>query len=1410
VETIPNNEQDRLELFFEYLEREGFPAGPGERVRASFVAARAGKAYRERHLKTLLCPIFSRSEEEQRRFYTAYDLFFRPDELPSAPAVPTGEAVVRPRESSPPFNRKKWRRLGAVAVLLCLALAAIEYFDLFGKLQYWAGLVLYPPSMNMASPPAPNPPDFQIRRSTKTVDERTKRSCKGWECVASGPRPWVILSPFFLYVILLAVARTNHWRRYRTLSRERSRVPPFSWPVVTLPPTGFVLNPRLRHIAQALRRRISGDLQMIDVPTTVRATVKTGGFPRVVYQQSAKVPEYLFLVEQRSASGQDHLAAWTLSLASALAAAQVAIDVYTYSGDPRRLWPYDTRSRLRARWAPQSGLTLRRLLARTRGSRIALFSSGSELLHPYNGRLAGWAGNLVGDHGCTVFTPKAIFEWGEAEFILARSVPMAPFRLRSIALAMNGDHSSESLVRFLRSRESDDCASVPPEFMSTDGDVASLAMYLDDDVFQWLCACAVYPLLDWNLTLHLATFIDPAGGLYRERKILQLIRLPWFREGSIPGEWRARLVDSLPTVLRTRIREFLISEMERNPAPSGTFAADERIAQIAAQRYWSDPGPATRTVLERALAQLPDIDIGRDYLLQRLRSEWNASRGAARVAETIRMVPRKLALDWRLLAVVVALAMSAYVAASNLWPISDTRKTVISVADSVPTLPIDIEGQTLPPVPSCVSPRNAAGVLADIAVLYEETRRRMPSGDPRTARMTDLITAASRCERYIETPPGVDMYFKDFPQERDGFRIVALGLAEAAPKGRIGFAIEAIRNSRSAFEQFHGLVLAQDLIKTASATERDELRTAIVGQIGKTITVADLSRWEPAQEILKYLSDTVAEREPLRITITPGNPPSFQASGGAAPYKWISAASLPPGLSLTNAGQIVGSCKTAGTYRLSIVVIDAVGEKAAADASTDCRAGTESALGSDGQGRSGSGRTDPRQSDLRITALRESGDAGQLVTLYVQYTCNDLCLGGFLEATLISPDDQRVKINDRLQLSSGTLSVSLIILNTADSAFQSNRIEVCMVDDRTRRSLLCSTIAFVHTWASTSEGGRLIAPANGPVATQLIPLLFHVVDGSGRPVVKATVTVRRFGTSEILGESLTADSGNAEFSLSPGHYLINADAPSGSGQAEVTSVRDTVEVTIMLSASGNGGVRAGGPTQSPPTIPAPKPRDETVSLSASALQSSPSGQAWRNLLAKCAGVELTSGLLYLRPSNTVGPGSVWRLASDKSYRLRWTIDDILSAGPTPSSLIVSSSASSCQSADVQLALSLLPGELSARDVSNARIDLLRVGVDRLNQSAFMSLLRTGTVPQTYSEDLRAEGRFVMADAIKISGLSISVTLNSRSAARIKAALSSGVSSAFSYKWSSDTDLTIRSRQAVYIAGNLVQMSVGLK
>lgn len=141
---------------------------------------------------------------------------------------------------------------------------------------------------------------------------------------------------------------------------------------------------------------------------------------------------------------------------------------------------------------------------------------------------------------------------------------------------------------------------------------------------------------------------------------------------------------------------------------------------------------------------------------------------------------------------------------------------------------------------------------ADFLVLaqeYEQLRERMPSGNERTYQMNALV---DRVQTLAGDAPDPSLPEQLFTLQTPGARIVALAIAQQARQPRLAeLATRAISESRSAFEQYHGLVLAQQLMRTVDAPNKDRIRQVVKDQIGKFITRDDRSRWDLSQTILK-------------------------------------------------------------------------------------------------------------------------------------------------------------------------------------------------------------------------------------------------------------------------------------------------------------------------------------------------------------------------------------------------------------------------------------------------------------------------------------------------------------------------------------------------------------------------------
>lgn len=153
--------------------------------------------------------------------------------------------------------------------------------------------------------------------------------------------------------------------------------------------------------------------------------------------------------------------------------------------------------------------------------------------------------------------------------------------------------------------------------------------------------------------------------------------------------------------------------------------------------------------------------------------------------------------------------------------------------------------------------------LAWLGEEYERIRKKMQPGDARTELMTLLVGRAQTLGAQRDV--GI-MAEKLFSRGTDGGRVVGLALARKEPQRQhVELALSGIGESRSAFEQYHALLLADTLSPLLHPTASAQLQSAIKSQLDQTITRQDSSRWAVAQRLIKKLEgapDLDAPQEP--------------------------------------------------------------------------------------------------------------------------------------------------------------------------------------------------------------------------------------------------------------------------------------------------------------------------------------------------------------------------------------------------------------------------------------------------------------------------------------------------------------------------------------------------------------------
>ncbi|MDX2249853.1 MAG: WG repeat-containing protein [Bacteroidia bacterium] len=367
-------------------------------------------------------------------------------------------------------------------------------------------------------------------------------------------------------------------RRSLSLSREKSTEGPYSWPLVFPHEAELFTNEAIYRAATHLRQRQDSELMVLDMPQTIHATLNSGGFPSFRYSPGTRPSEYLVLIER--SNYKDHQARFFWHLTEKLQSQDIYIDTYYYQSDFRMFW----------KEMDEKPLYLRELQVRHPGHRVIIFGDGEHLLDAVNGDLHQDAFEFLDWKDRAVLTPLAPADWGLQEIRLSAHFRVLPSTTQALAQLLT-EFAADVPQRLGEWRRI--VYSSTPDF-ETSITVSELEVYLGNDLFLWLSACAVYPELQWDLTLHLGKTLEKSGTvsepLLSEQNLLKLIRIPWFRKGFMPDEIRMELIERLPDNVEFIAREEIIKVLDFNPPPKGTFAAEEYHKNLTIQRWKMNPG----------------------------------------------------------------------------------------------------------------------------------------------------------------------------------------------------------------------------------------------------------------------------------------------------------------------------------------------------------------------------------------------------------------------------------------------------------------------------------------------------------------------------------------------------------------------------------------------------------------------------------------------------------------------------------------------------------------------------------------------------------------------------------------------------------------------------------------------------
>lgn len=579
------------------LQRGGFPIGVDHHLRIAQLMGNLGGSCPPASLKTLLCPLIATDPEEQKRFYAVFDQHYA---LHLATPVDAGQSVPRAAENDKAdgSRRKKVVHFSLAAAIVVLGVGATLFHHLGAPssdltptppcdsipVRGAAGVKSCPQPAadtlpDTAATPGAVAPAGLVLVSSKPVhtwyEQFSQAVAAGW---ASVP------------LVIVGLSEVLRRRRQRTGRESAKSKGPYHWTIrAPLAPPWY----RGSDFAQAVRllraREQSGNLRL-DLERSIAATVEEGGYPTWRFRSDTRPPEYLFLIDR--AAQRDHQAKYYASLVQGLDDEGVFLEQWFFDRDPRTCTADSTK--------PSTSL---RELGRLRpGSRLVMFADGDSLVDPVSGELAQWTSELEAWKDRAILTPRPSTGWGVVEMrFLAERLLVRPGTLEGLKAA-GYDFSPDTGAsrRDWVGRSSD--VEVPD--VTSPGDLDQLRTALGSDLYRWLCACAIYPEVHWDLTVYLGRLVSGTTPLVTERNLLALARLPWFRVGTIPDRFRERLIADLDPAVRQTVHQALSELLEQHPPAEGSFAAERHAENLAIQQLGAAQTQAQRRELRPRLQAL--------------------------------------------------------------------------------------------------------------------------------------------------------------------------------------------------------------------------------------------------------------------------------------------------------------------------------------------------------------------------------------------------------------------------------------------------------------------------------------------------------------------------------------------------------------------------------------------------------------------------------------------------------------------------------------------------------------------------------------------------------------------------------------------------------------------------------------
>ncbi len=306
---------------------------------------------------------------------------------------------------------------------------------------------------------------------------------------------------------------------------------------------------------------------------TIQKTIHSGGMARPVYTPLRRHVEYLMLIDRYNL--RDHQAHLHNNLYETLRENNIFVERFFFDKSPLVCRNHNH----------PGGISLMEILSLYEHAGLMIFTNGLQFIDTYYLKTYAWADVFKHWQHRYFFSSVSPALWGERERLLQGIFPfILPLSVEGLQVVagdfLQNAQADFDLLHYWQGSADYSLVPVKTEHKKLD----YIGLFFSKPVKRWIAACAVYPELNWNLTIALGKWL---GELYpgersqlnSYRHISQLLRLDWFRKGHVPDAFRVALMTEwLNDKEIAAVGNFLYRQLSQNqPLPGEADYEDRRL-----------------------------------------------------------------------------------------------------------------------------------------------------------------------------------------------------------------------------------------------------------------------------------------------------------------------------------------------------------------------------------------------------------------------------------------------------------------------------------------------------------------------------------------------------------------------------------------------------------------------------------------------------------------------------------------------------------------------------------------------------------------------------------------------------------------------------------------------------------------